>query len=102
MYALVVRFRLLPDHVEDFDRLVEETLPGIAEEPGTLIYLNHISNDDPNERVFYEAYADQDAFEAHEATAHTRRFLTERSAYLAGEPEIWWLTGVDGTLRTAD
>jgi quinol monooxygenase YgiN len=102
MFALVVRFQVLAEHLEAFDALVERTLEGIADEPGTLIYLSHQRTDDPLERVFYEAYADQDAFDAHERSEHTRRFLAERAEYLTADPEVWWLTGVDGTIRTAD
>jgi quinol monooxygenase YgiN len=102
MFALIVRFELLPEHAEQFDELVESTLEGIADEPGTLVYLTHERTGRPHERVFYEAYADLAAFEAHEAQAHTRRFLAERRAYLPGEPEVWWLTGLDGAIRTAD
>jgi quinol monooxygenase YgiN len=102
MFALVVRFDVLAENLEAFDRLVDQTLLGIESEPGTLIYLSHERMGSPNERVFYEAYADREAFEAHEATEHTRRFLDERTRYLAKEPEVWWLTGVDGAIRTAD
>jgi quinol monooxygenase YgiN len=102
MFALVVRFDVIPEHLEDFDALVEQTLLGIESEPGTLIYLSHARADNVNERVFYEAYADQEAFEAHECTEHTLRFLDQRTPYLATEPEVWWLTGVDGAIRTAD
>jgi quinol monooxygenase YgiN len=102
VFALVVRFDVLAEHVDDFDALVEQTLLGIESEPGTLIYLSHVRTGSPNERVFYEAYADREAFEAHEATDHTRRFLDERMQHLAAEPEVWWLTGVDGAIRTAD
>ena len=38
--------------------------------------------DQPRQRIFYELYQDQAAFEAHEQTAHTRRFLAERKALL--------------------
>ena len=102
MFALVVRFTLRPEHVEDFDALVERTLIGIAEEPGTLVYLTHQRTDDPNERVFYEAYADAEAFAQHEQADHIRQFLAARSGYLAADPEVWWLTGLDGTVRTPE
>jgi quinol monooxygenase YgiN len=102
MFALVVRFEVLVEHLDAFDALVEQTLLGIEDEPGTLIYLTHERSGTPGERVFYEAYADREAFDAHEAGEHTQHFLRERRAYLAGEPEVWWLTGVDGAIRTAD
>ena len=41
-----------------------------AHEPGALAYICHRSKDDPSEIVFYEAYADDAAFQAHMQTPH--------------------------------
>ncbi|MFJ2965006.1 putative quinol monooxygenase [Streptomyces collinus] len=82
-YGLFVRFTLRNGAGEAFDALVEQTTTGIqAHEPGTLIYSCHHVEDAPNERIFYELYADRAAFEEHERQPHTRHFLTERSKYV--------------------
>jgi quinol monooxygenase YgiN len=83
-FGLVVRFELRNEEAAaDFDALVARTLPAIREcEPGTLAYLVHTVPGEPNSRVFYELYADQAAFEAHEQQPHTRHFLAEREQYL--------------------
>ena len=39
-------------------------------EPGALVYVFHRPQDDPSELVFWEAYADDEAFKAHMGTAH--------------------------------
>ncbi len=39
-------------------------------EPGALVYAFHRLQDDPSEIVFWEAYADDDAFKAHMGTPH--------------------------------
>ena len=54
----------------------------------------------PLQRIFYELYQDKAAFEAHEASPHTRCYLDERDQYLAST-EVDWLTlqagkGTDG------
>lgn len=96
MFALIVRFQVHPDHLHDFDDLVAGTLAGIRErEPGTQIYISHARQDHPQERVFYECYADRAAFDAHENAAHTRHFLTERTKFLTADPEVWWLNLLD-------
>lgn len=84
MFALAVRFFLRDQKAaEGFDRLVAETAPLIrSEEPGTLVYLVHGVTEAPLSRVFYELYADQAAFEAHEGQPHVQRFLEEREQYL--------------------
>ncbi len=95
-FGLIVRFTLKTGHEEAFDGLVSETLPGIRErEPGTLIYSCHRVRDAPSERLFYELYRDQEAFDAHGEEPHVRRFLTEREQHLESV-EVHFLTVADG------
>lgn len=55
MFALLVRFELLPDRHHQFDELVRQIQAAIAtHEPGTSIYLSHRRAGHPDERVFYE------------------------------------------------
>ena len=83
-YGLVVRFELHPGAEARFDALVAETIAAIRrDEPGTLAYASHTVRDAPTSRVFYELYADEAAFAAHEAAPHTRHFLRERERYVA-------------------
>ncbi|MFI9309058.1 putative quinol monooxygenase [Streptomyces triculaminicus] len=82
-FGLFVRFTLKEGTAADFDALVRETAEAIrAKEPGTLIYVCHEVDGAPSERVFYELYADHDAFEEHERQPHTRHFLSERTKYV--------------------
>jgi len=87
LFALVVRFDLTdPAAAERFDALVADLLPQIAAaEPGTLTYAVHAVANAPLSRVFYECYADRDAFDEHERQPHTRRFLDSREVTLAGQ-----------------
>lgn len=82
-FGLFVRFTLREGTGEAFDALMRDTTAGIqAHEPGTLVYACHEVEGSPNERIFYELYADQAAFEEHERQPHTRHFLTERAKYV--------------------
>ena len=95
-FGLVVRFTLKPDHGDAFDELVSETLPGIREEePGTLIYTCQTVQDAPNERIFYEVYADRAAFDAHEEQPHVKRFLADREQHL-DRVDVDFVTVTDG------
>jgi len=95
-FALVVRFTVRPEAVEGFDALVAETVAGIRErEPGTLVYACHRVEGQPQQRIFYELYRDRAAFAAHEASEHTRRFLTKRGELLETY-EVDRLTLADG------
>ena len=102
MFGLCVRFTCKNQaSAEAYDRLVAETVEAIkANEPGTLVYASHLVEGKPLQRIFYELYRDQAAFEAHEASPHTRRYLDQRDRYLAST-EVDWLTirtgkGTDG------
>jgi quinol monooxygenase YgiN len=102
MFGLCVRFTCKDDaSAEAYDRLVAETIEAIkANEPGTLVYASHLVEGQPLLRLFYELYRDKAAFEAHEASPHTHRYLDERDRYLAST-EVDWLTlqtgkGTDG------
>jgi quinol monooxygenase YgiN len=95
-FALVVRFTVRPEAEAEFDALVAETSVGIRDrEPGTLVYACHSVQDKPRQRIFYELYRDRAAFDAHEASEHTRRFLTEREALLEAT-EVDFLALADG------
>ncbi|GAA1981419.1 hypothetical protein GCM10009799_03140 [Nocardiopsis rhodophaea] len=82
-FGLAVRFFLRDGTETAFDRLVEETVEQIrAREPGTLVYVTHTVTGRPNERVFYELYRDEAAFEEHERQEHVLRFLEQREQYV--------------------
>jgi quinol monooxygenase YgiN len=80
---------------QQFDELVDQTAAGIRTEPGTLVYAVHEPVDEPLVRVFYELYADRDAFQAHEDQAHTKRFLSAREQFLVGT-EVTFLNELAG------
>jgi quinol monooxygenase YgiN len=84
MFALVVRFDLHAGCGAAFDELMARTVPAIrAAEPGTLIYVCCRIDGEPDARMFMEIYADRAAFERHERTPATMRFLTERTSLIA-------------------
>ncbi len=83
MFALVVRFDLHPHLVTAFDQLMAGTVAAIrSAEPGTLVYICSRVVDEPAARIFMEVYTDRAAFEAHERTPATQRFLHERTAMI--------------------
>jgi quinol monooxygenase YgiN len=92
---------LKPELARGFDELVDRTVREIGEnESGTLAYLVHDVSDAAASRVFYELYRDREAFDEHERQPHVKRFLTERGAYLVGDPVVWWLSPTGGVTKT--
>jgi quinol monooxygenase YgiN len=94
-FGLYVRHTLKAGAAEAFDRLVAATAEGIRNEPGTLVYVSHTVEGQPDLRMFYELYRDREAFEEHERQEHTRHFQAEREA-LVDNIEVDWLTAITG------
>jgi quinol monooxygenase YgiN len=95
-FALVVRFTLRPGSEEAFDRLTEEIAAAVRErEYDTLIYACHRVEGQPEQRIFYELYRNQSAYQRHQAHEHVRRFLDQRASLLESA-EVDFLTLQDG------
>lgn len=65
-------------------------------ETGTELWLVNLSPTDPNAVWLYEAYSDQDAMHAHEATAAYEAAKAKTGSFLAGPPEVLPLLPISG------
>ena len=86
-YAVVAEVRAKPGKENE---LRQATLPLVAEvrrEPNNLLYFLHEDREAPGRFIFYEIFASQAAFEAHNATPHVQ-------AWFARLPEL-----VDGGVK---
>ena len=85
MFALAVRFEVHDEQAAaQFDALAHDLVEHIkAKEPGTLLYVTHTIESEPLARLFYEVYADEDAFQAHQDAEYVEAFLTARVPLLA-------------------
>ncbi len=90
MIALVVRFDIRDEaSARLFDELTAQAVAGIRErEQGTLVYATHAVRDAPLSRVFYELYADEAAFQAHEEAPHVIEFHRRKDPLLVGPPRV--------------
>ena len=90
MYALVVRFDIRDEAAAaEFDGLTAEAVAQImANEPGTLVYATHAVEGEPHARVFYEVYADQAAFAAHNDAGYIKEFHAKKNPLLAGSHRV--------------
>jgi quinol monooxygenase YgiN len=66
----------------------------VAREEGTLIYTLHRSQKDPTQFLFYEAYADAEAFKHHSATPYFKELFGTLQPLLDGAPQIEMYTEV--------
>ena len=93
MIALAVRFDIRDEaSARLFDELTAHAVAEIrAREPGTLVYATHAVRDAPLARVFYELYADEAAFQAHEEAPHVIDFHRRKDPLLAGPARVEFL-----------
>ncbi len=93
MIGLVVRFDIRDQEAaRAFDELTADAVAMIrAREPGTLVYATHPVDSEPLARVFYELYADDAAFRAHEQAPHVVEFHARKNPLLAAEPRVEFL-----------
>ncbi len=71
-----------------------------ANEPGTLAYIFHRSQDDLSEIVVFEIYADEAAVQAHRQTAHAAEFFANfADLFDAPKTKIEQLERIEGFVR---
>ena len=58
--------------------LAEQAAVVLRDEPGCLVYRAHRSTSDPDLFLFYEAYEDEAAFEAHRKAPHLAAYRARR------------------------
>lgn len=76
-YGQITVYTLLDGRESAFDQLSRETVRAAQQgEPGTLIYACHEVVGAPTQRIFYQLFRDQAAFEEHQRRPYVRQFLT--------------------------
>ncbi|HET9341261.1 MAG TPA: putative quinol monooxygenase [Casimicrobiaceae bacterium] len=89
--TVVARLRAAPGKGDALAALLIEQCGVVrASEPGCLAYRLHRANDDPDLFLFYEAYVDDAAFDAHRRSPHVAAFRQRReaAALTAGGAEV--------------
>lgn len=80
----VVRIVAQPGRRDELISILQPMFPQVEKEPGTLLYLLHVSTDHPDEVWVYERFADETAFIEHNASAtHTAVVAQLRSGICA-------------------
>ncbi|MBM7459015.1 putative quinol monooxygenase [Rhodococcus coprophilus] len=88
MIFIVVRFKVLPEHQDDWLATTAEFTESTRKEPGNLWFDWSRSVDDPSEFVLVEAFRDGDAGAAHVKSDHFRNGLDAMRPALAETPRI--------------
>lgn len=84
MYAVVVQLKIKPEMREKFlAAAMDDSTCSVRDEPGCLRFDVLLDNSDPNKFFFYEIYRDENAFKAHQASAHFSRWRAAADEVLA-------------------
>ncbi len=96
MIFITAKFRVLPEHADNWQEISRSFTEATRAEPGCLWFDWSRSLDDPNEYVLVEAFADDDAGAAHVGSEHFRAAQQQLPPHLAETPRIVNFK-VDGT-----
>ena len=89
-FVLEVKIRIKPDQVENFMVMLAENAKGARAEPGCKTFDVSVDPNDRTSVMLYEVYADEKAFEAHQATAHFQKYLAAAVPLLASRERKFW------------
>lgn len=89
-YVLQVDIRIKPDNVDAFMRKLAENAAAARQEPGCRQFDVDVNPDDRAHVMLYEVYADAKAFDAHQQTAHFKKYLAEAVPLLAARQRHVW------------
>jgi quinol monooxygenase YgiN/uncharacterized membrane protein YhaH (DUF805 family) len=82
-YGQITVYTLLDGRESAFDQLTREAVRAAQQdEPGTLIYACHEVVGAPTQRIFYQLFRDEAAFQEHQRRPYVRQFLTDSRSHV--------------------
>ena len=88
MIFITAKFRVRPEHADEWPEITAEFTRATRAEPGCLWFDWSRSLDDPNEYVLVEAFRDADAGAAHVQSEHFKQAQQTLPRYLRETPRI--------------
>jgi quinol monooxygenase YgiN len=90
MFVLSVDLRIKPENVEAFTRKAIENAADSRKEPGCRQFDVLVDPKDKTRLMLYEVYVDEKAFDAHQQTAHFKKYVAEAVPLLASRERHNW------------
>ena len=90
MFVLSVDLRIKPENVESFLARAVENAAASRKEPGCRQFDVLVDPEDRTQAMLYEVYVDEKAFDAHQQTAHFKKYLDEAVSLLASRQRHVW------------
>jgi autoinducer 2-degrading protein len=90
MFVLVVNIKIKPENVDRFMKELNTNAGAARKEPGCKQFDVLVDPNDRTKVLLYEVYTDEKAFEAHQQTAHFKKYLAEAIPLLASRGRSVW------------
>jgi len=90
MFVLSVDLRIKPENVEAFTAKAIENAADSRKEPGCRQFDVLVDPKDRTKLLLYEVYVDEKAFEAHQQTAHFKKYVAEAVPLLSSRERHNW------------
>ena len=94
--AIIAKITAKPGKRDELIAGLQAALDNAEAEPGTLVYVLHTDNGDPDTVWFYERYDSQEGLDAHRTSDAMKAVGLELRDVAAGRPEITVVTPVSG------
>ncbi len=94
--AVIAKITAQPGKRDELVAGLQGLIDAVDGEPGTLTYVLHTDNADPDTVWFYERYDSQEALAAHGSSEAMKAVGLALRAVAAGRPEITVITPVGG------
>ena len=90
MFVLQVNLKCKPENLDKFVKQLQENARLARTEPGCRQFDVLVDPGDRTKMMLYEVYSDDKAFEAHQQTAHFKKYLAEAVPLLASRERTVW------------
>jgi quinol monooxygenase YgiN len=94
--AVMATLRAKEGQRSELAEAIKSSLDAINKESGTIYYILHEHDTDPDALVFYELYEDAEAAKAHGSGQALKEMGPKLGPFIAGRPELVRLTPVAG------
>jgi quinol monooxygenase YgiN len=94
--AVLAKIPAQPGKRDELVKALEAAIDNANTEAGTLLYILHTDEKDPDTVYFYELYTDQEALTAHGTSDRFKEIGKSLRDLAGGRPELTILTPVSG------
>ena len=94
--AVFARIPAQPGKRDELVKAMQAAIDNANKEEGTLVYILHTDDKEPDAVFFYEIYSDSDALAAHGSSDFMKEFGKSMRDLAGGRPELQILKPVSG------